>query len=658
MSDVRTCSECGTPLNNDAAEGFCPACMLAGALALGGRVGAPSPIASKPLFGEYELLEEIACGGMGVVYRARQVSLDRIVALKLILAGRLANIAAIRRFRAEAAIAARLRHPNIVAIHEVGEEAGQHFFSMDYVDGPNLADFARQQPISIRQAALFLKTIAEAIHYAHCEGIVHRDLKPSNILIDGAFEPRVTDFGLARNLKADLNLTLTGQVLGSPNYISPEQASGKETVGVASDIYSLGAILYHLLSGRPPFAAETLTDTLQQVTTKEAVSPRLLNPSVPKDLETICLKCLEKEPGKRYASAAALGEELSRFLRDEPIRARAVSRVEKVWRWSRRRPTAAAALGLLLIVAIGSPIAALRINHERQQAEEARKQAEANEKKAKTEATKSRHVADFVKQMLNAVGPSVALGRDTTILREILDETAERLGEGLKHEPAVEAELRHAIGQVYGAIGEYHKAGQMLRQSAEIRQTVHGPDSLQVLESLETLAWVLRHQGEHVQAATLLRQTLPVRTKLLGEAHPTVAYSLYHLAMASWNSSELVQLEALHRDALAMRRKLFGEEHPDIALLFHGLGIVMERQSKLNEAELLYRQALAMRRKLLGEDHPDVPYSFASVCGVVAAQNAFAEAEKLYRELVAMLRDFMEVTIRTWQILSNTWAMC
>src|SRR5687768_13085497 len=221
MSDARPCAKCGTPLSNDAPEGFCPACMLEGALQLGiWRVGSrESNLGSR--LGDYELLDEIARGGMGVVYRARQLSLNRIVAVKLILSGHFSDKAAVRRFKAEATSAAKLRHPNIVAVHEIGEDAGQHFFSMDYVEGQSFAEFMRQEPISIRQAARLLKTIAEALHYAHEQGIVHRDLKPSNILIDGLSEPRITDFGLAKDLKTDSDLTITGQVLGSPNYISP-----------------------------------------------------------------------------------------------------------------------------------------------------------------------------------------------------------------------------------------------------------------------------------------------------------------------------------------------------------------------------------------------------------------------------------------------------
>jgi eukaryotic-like serine/threonine-protein kinase len=374
MRAAPECSRCGTSLNNDAPDGFCPACMLEGALRLGeDRIvprGESEPTHHLPRLGDYQLLEEIARGGMGVVYKARQINLNRIVAVKLILVGQFADKAAVRRFKAEASAAAKLCHPNIVAIHEIGEEAGQHFFSMDYVEGLNLADFARQQPVSIRQAAELVRTIAEAVDYAHEHGIIHRDLKPSNILIDCFHAPHITDFGLARDLRADSELTVTGQVLGSPNYISPEQASGNALVGVATDIYSLGAILYHLLTGRPPFAAETLTATLGQVTRADPISPRALNPSVPRDLETICLKCLEKEPAQRYSSAGALAEELSCFLNGEPIVARPITAPARAWRWCKRHPAVAGLTSVVLslgaALAVGSLWAALRLEFAQQ----------------------------------------------------------------------------------------------------------------------------------------------------------------------------------------------------------------------------------------------------------------------------------------------------
>jgi serine/threonine protein kinase/WD40 repeat protein len=290
-------------------------------------------------FGDYELGEEIARGGMGIVYRARQVSLNRIVAVKVLLFGQFASAEFVKRFRAEAEAVASLRQPNIVGIHEVGEHEGQHYFSMDYIDGTNLAELVRETPLPPHTAASLLKTISEALDYAHDCGILHRDLKPSNVLVDHAGQPHVTDFGLAKRLTDDTQITLTGQVFGSPGYMAPERASpGKVEAGPAGDIYSLGAILYYVLTGRAPFVAESVEATLAQVLTGEVLPPRKLNPGLPADLETICLKCLEREPARRYPTAADLADELGRFLRGEPIRARPVGLLEKAWRWSKRNP--------------------------------------------------------------------------------------------------------------------------------------------------------------------------------------------------------------------------------------------------------------------------------------------------------------------------------
>ena len=315
LDNPHHCAHCGAELSGYALEGVCGNCLLKPGLApmpelLDGpavearfpalRVGSDRSSQSEVSgrFGDYELLEEIARGGMGVVYRARQVSLDRIVAVKMLLAGPLATKDFVQRFRTESAAAASLQHPNIVAIHEVGFAQGQHFFAMDFVEGLTLAQLVAKGPLPARQSATYLKTIAEAIHFAHERNVLHRDLKPSNVIIDSATDqPRVTDFGLAKRLEAETELTLSGQLLGSPNYMSPEQAAAKRgTVGKRSDVYSLGAILYHLLTGRPPFQGETLTDVLHQLADNDPLAPSLLTPRVPHDLETICLKCLERTP--------------------------------------------------------------------------------------------------------------------------------------------------------------------------------------------------------------------------------------------------------------------------------------------------------------------------------------------------------------------------
>jgi WD40 repeat protein len=391
-STAQKCSQCGADLAAATATGLCPRCLLS--IGLDETVGpdpllaVPSAVGNAPSFGSgalpafggYELLAEIARGGMGVVYKARQTSLNRLVAIKMLLAGPFASPEFLARFRAEAETAAKLRHPNIVSILEVGQHEDLPYFSMEYVEGPNLAQLVQDGPLEPKRAAACVHTLAEAVQYAHSLGVLHRDLKPSNVLVDMFEQPRITDFGLAKQLSASegsiltRQLTLTGQMLGSPAFMAPEQATGDTgRIGPACDIYSLGAVLYWLLTCRPPHLGSTLGETIRSVQEDEPVPPRRLNRAVPLDLETICLKCLEKEPSRRYATAKKLADDVGRFLADEPVHARPVSRTEKVWRWCRRKPAlaslGASVLVLMVLLAVGALTAAFRINRERQRAE-------------------------------------------------------------------------------------------------------------------------------------------------------------------------------------------------------------------------------------------------------------------------------------------------
>jgi WD40 repeat protein len=328
-------------------------------------------------FGDYELLEEIARGGMGVVFKARQVSLNRIVALKMILAGQLASPADVQRFRQEAENAANLDHPNIVPIYEIGEHDGQPYFSMKLIEGLSLAtqmDKVRCEP---RRAAQLLATVARAVHHAHQRGVLHRDLKPANILLASGgceppgkvprgshallagYVPHVTDFGLAKRVEGDNRLSQSGAIVGTPSYMAPEQAAAKKGLTVGVDVYSLGAVLYEMQTGRPPHQGETPLDVLLGVLEKEPATPRSLNPLLDRDLENICLKCLEKEPGLRYLSAEALADDLERWLRGEPIIARPAGRWKRLAKWVRRRPAAAAVVGVsaLALVAVVALVA-------------------------------------------------------------------------------------------------------------------------------------------------------------------------------------------------------------------------------------------------------------------------------------------------------------
>jgi serine/threonine-protein kinase len=301
-------------------------------------------------FGPYELIREIGRGGMGVVYEARQKGLDRSVAVKMILASHLASPDSVRRFQAEAKAAARMRHSNIVHIHDVGQLHGQDFFAMEYIGGQSLAQRIAQGSVDVPTTVRLVATVARAVEHLHQQGIIHRDLKPSNILVDAEGSPYVTDFGLAKVFSGGSDMTATGVIAGTPSYMAPEQASGRRAdIGPATDIYSLGAILYELLTGVPPFRAESPLDTLMQVLSGDPPTPRTLNPHIPRGLELICLKCLAKEPGERYASAAALADDLDRFARGDVLQVRPPTPLQRFWGWTRRQPALASRLGALAL---------------------------------------------------------------------------------------------------------------------------------------------------------------------------------------------------------------------------------------------------------------------------------------------------------------------
>ncbi len=456
----------------------------------GHTLGKPDP--ALPDVPGYELLGELGRGGMGVVYRARQKGLNRLVALKMVLAGEYAGAGERGRFRSEAEAVARLQHPNIVQIHEVGEAGGRPFFALEFVAGGSLADRLGGQPQPAWPAAGLVETLARAVHHAHERGIVHRDLKPANILLqlsdckfkildlpEEAFAsgksrilnlqseiPKVTDFGLAKRLDGATGPTQTGAVLGTPSYMAPEQAEGRgREVGPATDVYALGAILYELLTGRPPFKAETAYDTILQVVRQDPVPPRLLRPNLPRDLETICLKCLRKEPPRRYASALALADDLRRFQAGEPIQARPVGLAERAGRWCRRNPVLATSAALAAVAVVGGWLLWTAAEQRQFEVEQRRRrQAEAHRSslRSSTEANTTLALAELHAGRFGSA-------------QQILEEMVRRLAD----EPSLarqSADLRDRLERVRHLAGFYRLANEAERAITEREEPVYAEE--------------------------------------------------------------------------------------------------------------------------------------------------------------------------------------
>jgi serine/threonine-protein kinase len=357
FDDQEEVDRLGAPLREIVGAGGHPSTEGPGATATENKAALPS--AAPRSFGDYEVLEEMARGGMGVLYRARQRSLNRLVALKVIRAGEWASAEEVRRFRNEAETVALLDHPHVVPVYEVAEQAGQLYFSMKLVEGGSLAEHLDRYREDPKAAAGLLARVARTVHYAHQRGILHRDLKPSNILLDREGQPHVNDFGLAKRVESDDSLTQTGAIVGTPQYMAPEQTSGRKgAVTTATDVYGLGAVLYALLTGRPPFQGETVLETLEQVRDRDPQPPSKTNPRMDRELEAVCLKCLNKDAGRRYASAEALAEDLERWLRGEPVVARPAGWAERLGRWMRRHHLAVGAVVcvLLSLTALGVAI--------------------------------------------------------------------------------------------------------------------------------------------------------------------------------------------------------------------------------------------------------------------------------------------------------------
>ncbi len=647
--------------------------------------------------GRYKLLEKIGEGGFGVVYMAEQIEpVHRRVALKIIKAG-MDTHQVVARFEAERQALALMDHPNIARVLDAGTtEMGRPYFVMELVKGIPITDYCDQYRLSPADRLPLFIQVCHAVQHAHQKGIIHRDLKPSNVLVtlhDGEPVPKVIDFGVAKALGQKLTektlFTGLAQMIGTPAYMSPEQAelSGLD-VDTRSDVYSLGVLLYELLTGTTPFEKETLAKaaldeirrmireteppkpstrlhTLGEKATESAqhrhTEARALSRLVRGDLDWIVMKCLEKDRTRRYETANSLAQDIEHHLNQQPVSAVAPSALYRAGKFARRHKVGlvmATAIVLLLVagavVSTWQAVRATRAEREqsrlrelaqqaeakevqlRRQADEARTRAEANEQKAVTAAVESEQVAKFLEDMLEGVGPSVALGRDTKLLQEILDKTADRLGRELTNQPAVEAKLRSTIGEVYRALGKYKEAAELHQQALAARKHLLGAEHPDVADSLCNVAYVFYYLGKYAEAESIYREALAMRRRLLGEEHAAVATTMNGLANVLAAQLKVSEAEKLHQAALGMQTKLLGYESLSVAMTLNNLGTLMQFRGKIDDAENFFTKSLAIRRKLCGDGTPDVASSIHNLGRCAAMKGDFAKAEARYAEALAM----------------------
>jgi serine/threonine protein kinase len=589
----------------------------------------------------YELLGEIHHGGQGIVYKGVQLATRRTVAIKVLLEGRWAMPTRYRRFQREIEVVAALRDPSIVTVYDSGLTAdGRLFFAMEFVDGSPLHEFVGKvappssgAPVLPIHAALGLFcAICDGVNHAHQRGVIHRDLKPSNILVDPEHRPHIVDFGLAKAVgdesavRQQSLVTAAGQFMGTLAYAAPEQLRGDaDAVDVRTDVYALGVILYELLTGRLPYpAGKTLSDTIRAITDFEPAPPSLLHPSstgalpelpsaVDDELDTIVLKTLAKDPQRRYQTAGALGDDIRRYLRGDPIDARRDNAwyVLKKTIYRHRLSAAVGAAFLVLLLAFGVGMSLMY-------------------GRTKLEAEKARQIKVFLEDTLGSVAPT-AQGAEVTV-RQMLDEAVHWVEIALRGQPEVEASLRTTIGNSYRTLGLYELAEYQLTLAHQTHRQLFGDEHPLVAQSINALGALARDRGDGDRALELFERGLAMRRRLFGNDHIDVTISLQNLGSVRVRRGELSAAEVLFRESLSIRKRLLGEAHPDIAMAQFELAEVLRLAGRLDEAELLHRSALETRRMLLHEEHPDFGRSLLAMGRTLIAHGRSTVAVPLLRE--------------------------
>ncbi len=638
--------------------------------------------AALPTVAGYELLAVLGRGGMGVVYAAHQVGADRIVALKTIGAGQ--DEPTRERFRREAEAAARLRHPGVVEIFDVGEAEVGPYFSMEYCPDGNLDDYLLGRPLDGPAAARLVSSLGRAVGAAHDSGLLHRDIKPANVLLArrhqaqatvagnredrrplSDFEPKLTDFGLAKRVGDD-KLTQTGMLLGTPPYMSPEQASGALDLGPASDVYALGAVLYECLTGRPPFLGATPVLTIAMVIEQEVVPPRRLQPGLAKDLETICRKCLHKDPSRRYSSAGELADDLDRFLAGRPITARPAGPIERMSRWVRRNAvvTAAAAAVVLsliagVIVSAAYAMAAAQERDLKDDALRAKSVALTAESEQRQQAERALAVSDAIRNLLledligqanvryqmnrlRAEGRQDAFDKDPRV-SELLNRAAEsltesRIEERFPAQPLVQADILYSVGRAYAAVGDLKQAVKHLERSEQLLSKHAGNDSPKTLICRNSLGITYADAGRFDKAIPLLENTRKLMKRKLGEDHPDTLAAYGYLAMAYTDAGRFDEAITIYEGTLKQMEVALGEDHRYTLTTRTELAGVYLKAGRLDEVIPIYETTLKMMKRMLGEDHPDTLFTRSNLANVYSELGRLSEAIPLYETTLELMQ--------------------
>jgi serine/threonine-protein kinase len=633
--------------------------------------------------GPYLVKRIIGRGGMGSVYEAERDDdlFHQRVAIKIIKRGMDTDFVR-ARFLRERRILASLDHPHVARLFDGGATAdGLPYFVMELVTGEPITDFCRRHRLTVTEKLKLFRKVCSAVQHAHQNLVVHRDLKPSNILITEGGEPKLLDFGIAKLLSPDPSQadtrTETAIRLMTPEYASPEQARG-QVVTTATDVYSLGVVLYELLTERRPHEfrtsspaeieralCETQIEEPSKVVDRIADAPTRLARQLAGDLDNILLMAMRKEPERRYQSVEQFSEDIRRHLAGMPVTARKDTFGYRAEKFVRRHRAGVAILGLLVLLAVAMVVQALRIAQERDRANQ--------------EAATAQAVTQSLVAMFEFADPSKSRGNVITA-RELLDQGAEKVVRELKNQPMVQAKLLDTIGRLYQSIGMYDREQTLLedalklqrqalsdespevaaslnhlgevarlkgnyagseslfRESLRLRRKLSGRESPEVAESMNNLGLILVDRGKFGEAEPMLREGLTLRRALFGEVHPEVANSLTGLGRLMGDTGKFHEAELLYRQALAIRRKVYGAEHPDVAHNMNNLAVMLQEQGDFKGAEALFREGLEIRRKLLGEDHPDVAMSLANLSSVMQDLKEYGEAERLLRQALAMRR--------------------